>query len=361
MNKAIAQGYPRYLVELALLLPVVMMLLIASNHALAAKVPDLYQVSVPIADQSQNAKDGALGRALSEVVVKVTGRKDALALPSVEKALTEAQKYVQSFSYDRDSSLIEPTLELKARFDAGAVNQLLRDNDQAIWDANRPDTLVWIAVEKNRRRTIEKDSPDSDWVNALKFTMSERSLPLTFPLLDFEDETSISAVDVWGLFADRLIQASRRYGSESVLAGRLRQTDSRYNGRLVLLFKGHRADAEITDLSSEELAVAVANLVGTTLSEHYGVKSGISDEHPKLIVENILSTEDYAGVVQYLSDLTVVRDVTVTRISGNRIELELKIDGTVTQLKDFITLGRKLRSSEELTSDLALNYFWQGN
>ncbi|MRI35350.1 hypothetical protein EOPP23_20535 [Endozoicomonas sp. OPT23] len=360
MNKAVALGYPRYLLNLAAIVSVAMLLMV-TTPALAAKVADLYQVSVPVTSQNQKARDEALGRALSEIIVKVTGRKEALALPEIESALREAQKFVQSFSYDRDSSQSPSQLELKARFDPRAVNQLLRDNDQAIWDANRPDTLVWIAVEKNRKRTIEKDNPDSEWTNALKFTMSERSLPVTFPLLDFEDETTISTIDVWGLFADRIKQASSRYGSESILAGRLRQTGDRYNGRLILLFKNHKVDAEITDLSPEELSIAVANLVGTTLSEHYGVKSGLIDASPKLVVENVQSTKDYAGVVQYLSDLTAVRDVTVTRIKGSRIELELKIDGTVDQLKDFIGLGRKLQPSEELPSGLALNYFWQGN
>ena len=361
MNKATIQERSGQGFQQLLILLTMVMSLMAGGQASAAKVPNLYQVAVPVASQGQADRDEALGRALSEVIVKVTGRKEALALGNVTQALGKAQKYVQSFSYDRVDSLSGSQLELNARFDARSVNQLLRANDQAIWDANRPDTLAWIAVENNRQRSIEKDDPDSEWVNALKFTMSERSLPLTFPLLDFEDETSISTVDVWGLFADRLMEASRRYGSESVLAGRLRQTGNLFNGRLVLLFKNQRINAEITDLSSEELAVAIANLVGTTLSDHYGVKSGQIDEFPKLVVENIQSVTDYAGAVKYLNDLTAVRDVSVTRIQGTRIELELKIDGTVDQLKDFIRLGRKLQPAEEPVSGLALNYLWQGN
>jgi hypothetical protein len=339
----------------------IMLLVVVSNQASAAKVSGLYSVEVPVENQGDDERRKAMTKALSGVLVKVTGQRSTLKNPGIQQALKKGTSYAQSFSYENRAIIEGRQLFLQVRFDEPAINRLLRENGLAIWDANRPDTIIWLAIEQGGVRRIQRETASSELVTDVKSVMAERSLPLTFPLMDFEDNTTISEVDVWGLFTGKLIQASMRYGSEAVLAGRLSFNGKTYNGRVVLLFRNQRFDASVTDLSAQGLAMAVADLVGDTLSHHYAVRSGSGEMNSVLTVSNVNTTKDYAGVVKYLKGLTAVRDVTVTRINGSSIELELLIDGTLNQLSDSLALGRQLRSEARNEFDQTLKYRWLGN
>ena len=57
----------------------------------------------------------------------------------------------------------------------------------------------------------------------------KRGLPLAFPLLDTEDLQSVTFSDIWGGFDERIIAASKRYGANSILIGRVRPSSSQSN------------------------------------------------------------------------------------------------------------------------------------
>ncbi len=336
------------------------MLALLSFQLPAAQMSELYQVSVPVSSQDSKEKDPAVRRALSEVLVKVTGQRSTLSNAGVAQSLRKASEWVRSFSYERRDTESGQQLFLQVRFDEAAVNRLLRDNNLGIWDSNRPDTIVWLAIEKEGSRQILREAEGSVLVADLKRVMAARSLPLTIPLMDFEDSNTISEVDVWGLFSGKLSQASARYGSEAILAGRLSEVRGRYHGRIALLFRNQRFDATVTDLSAEGLAQAIADLTGNTLSRHYAVLSGGSGVNPMLEVEGIVSTRGYAGLINYLKSLTAVRDVMVVKVSGDKIQLALSIDGTLSQLSDAIALGRKLKVVSKDDVNQTLKYRWLG-
>ena len=352
--------------RIPLVVQMVCLLAFWSQSVSATQVSSLYRVEVPVNSQADVVRQQAMTRGLAEVLVKVTGQRQVLSEPEVKGALKRATTYVQGFGYKREDTEEGRQLLLDVSFDETAVTRLLRENGLGIWGENRPATLAWLAVDRGGRRTILRNGAGDGVQLEMNRMFEQRALPLIFPLMDFEDEMSVSPVDIWGLFSDKLWKASQRYGSESVLGGRLAvstdETGDRYSGRLVLIFRNQRYDAEITDLGPEGLSRAMADLVGNTLSRHYGVTSGIQSENPVMSVDGVLSTSDYARVVSYLEGLTAVRNVSVRKLSGTRIELELFIDGTVSQLIDSIALERKLvRASGDsyLPADL-LSYRWRG-
>ncbi|MGI9275961.1 MAG: DUF2066 domain-containing protein [Endozoicomonas sp.] len=342
------------------------LLALCPQTLLASQVSSLYRVEVPVNSQAEVERQQAMNRGMAEVLVKVTGQRQVLSEPVVKTALRRATTYVRGFGYKREDTEEGRQLLLDVSFDETAVTRLLRENRLGIWGQNRPATLAWLAVDKGGRRSILRSGVNVGVQLEMNRMFELRALPLIFPLMDFEDEMSVSPVDIWGLFSDKLRSASQRYGSESVLGGRLTVSSSengdRYSGRLVLMFRNQRYDAEITDLGSEGLSRAMADLVGNTLSRHYGVTSGIQSENPIMSVDGVLSTRDYARVVSYLEGLTAVRNVSVRKLSGARIELELSIDGTVSQLVDSIALERKLvRPSGDSNLPVnQLNYHWRG-
>lgn len=342
--------------------------LLVPQWAAASRVNQLYRMEVPVESQSASERNRAVSRSMSEVLVKVTGQRQSLSHPAVKDALRKATSYLQGYSYRRDEVGGQRQLMLLTHFDESAISRLLRDNQIGIWGGKRPTTLMWLAMDKRGRRQIQNSGHSTELTQKIGQVFGQRALPLIFPVMDFEDSLVISAVDVWGLFSGKLMEASARYGSESVLGGRLSvsktEKGERYNGRLVLLFRNQRFDATIEDLSARGVALAMADLVGNTLSGHYAVTSGSSD-NPILRIDGTGSTKAYAGAIAYVEGLTAVREAAVKRVVGDQLELELTIDGTVEQLSDSIALERMLmrvESGESLTGSgqSYLHYRWRG-
>jgi len=121
----------------------------------------LYTGQVPVASQSDGDRTEALKSALGEVVVRVSGDKSVLARPDVAKAVADAERYVQQFSYQQEvvteAGQPQVRLTLVAHFDRDAVDRLLRnagspkdspqpaDGQAAAVDATPGSYRVWIA------------------------------------------------------------------------------------------------------------------------------------------------------------------------------------------------------------------------
>ncbi|WP_330926860.1 DUF2066 domain-containing protein [Candidatus Sororendozoicomonas aggregata] len=306
----------------------------------------LYKTEVPVTSQDNAEQTRAMGEALGKVLLKVTGDPRTLANPQLQQAMAAAKNYVSGFSYRRDSTENpdnQAHYYLQVSFVDTAVNKLLRDSGMAIWGANRPTTLAWLAIEDSDGRQIQPNDPDNTLVNSIDQQFKERALPVIFPTMDLEDRSALSPVDVWGVFSDKIETASARYAAEAMLVGRLTLSNGRYNGRLSLLFRQQRQDAEVTDLDQIQLAKAAADLVGSTLASHYAVALLASSEQVAIRVEQVTSSQDYSALLNYLATLTAVKSMQVNRVKDTSVDILLTINGYRNQLVDAIALGRSLR------------------
>src|SRR5690606_12687559 len=136
------------------------------------------------------------------------------------------------------------------------------------WGADRPLTLVWIAVDwgQGEREIVASDDLDRAAAEARSIDRNrllreriqdvalERGLPIAFPLLDAEELELVSFSDIWGGFNDRLLEASRRYGADSILVGRVR-ADTAERNRWSYFFGGERrerSEEHTSELQSRE-------------------------------------------------------------------------------------------------------------
>ena len=133
-------------------------LVVASWSAVAG---GLYTGQVLVVSQSDADRIEALKSALGEVVVRVSGDKGVLARPEVAKAIADAERYVQQFSYQQEvvteAGQPQVRLTLVAHFDRDAVDRLLRnpgstkdsppppDGQAAAVDATPGSYRVWVA------------------------------------------------------------------------------------------------------------------------------------------------------------------------------------------------------------------------
>ncbi len=122
--------------------------------------PGLYTGQVPVGSQSDAERTEALKTALAQVVIRVSGDSGALAKADVAKAVADAERYVQQFSYQQEivteGGQPQVRLTLVAQFDRDAVDQLLRNlgllkdaapvEGQAVAvDASPGSFRVWVA------------------------------------------------------------------------------------------------------------------------------------------------------------------------------------------------------------------------
>jgi len=120
----------------------------------------LYTGQVPVGSQSDAERAEALKSALGQVVIRVSGDSGVLARADVAKAVADAERYVQQFSYQQDivteGGQTQIRLTLVAQFDRDAVDRLLRNvglkdspaqpEGQAVAvDATPGSYRVWIA------------------------------------------------------------------------------------------------------------------------------------------------------------------------------------------------------------------------
>ena len=204
--------------------------------AAAVEVPTLFSAEVPLDEQADDPRAQAYELALREVLGRVSGAEQAENARLVDELFPDPSAYVIQFRPGSDASLW-------VSFDGRAIEQTLRRSGQTVWGADRPLTLVWLAVDwgQGRREIIGADDPDRSRGQGRSIDRNKqlrervlaiaekRGLPLVFPLLDTTDLQSVSFSDIWGGFDERIIAASQRYDAKSVLIGRIRPTPSREN------------------------------------------------------------------------------------------------------------------------------------
>jgi len=307
----------------------------------AVEIEGLYRVELPVESQSQNERQRVSAVGLEQVVQRISGDRLAFNEPAVQAALKTPQRYLRQFSYFLGASGQQ---YLRLQFDESLINRLLRQAKQPIWGSNRPSLMTWVAVEGAGERHLINSDEASLWQRAVKQAGQDSGVPILLPLMDLEDERNISVMDVWGLFRDKLEQASQRYHSEAVLGGRLYQsTPSQWAGRWLLIFNGEAISFSTPPTAIEKSASEAMAKVASIMVKRYAIDTATGNaQQVKLAVQGINNLDDYAQVQRYLQDFTIVRDVAVSDVAGDRLTLAVTTEGEWEKLKGLIALDNRL-------------------
>jgi hypothetical protein len=351
------------------------LLLCAAVPLQAAEVQGLYQASVPVQSRdNERERQQAFAAALRQVLVKLSGRTDALEHPDIRRAIAAPQSYVDAWAYRSLPAPAEAALEpaapaiaLEVTFFEGELQSLLDTAGIALWPRNRPDTLLWIVEQDagGRRSLLGTDSPV---VARLQALAAERAMPLISPILDLQDRLALRPDILWELDPVAIQGASSRYGTDSVLVLRIMQLVS---GEVIARAE-HHLRGLVRELDSleeplEPFLAASIDLTARELASNYGVFASAQrqqqDTRVSLQVEAVDSVEDYAGVLNYLENLAVVKDVQPLRVNGAQLVLEVSTGGQLRQLIETLALDRRLQALQEPVREadgFRLDYRWQG-
>lgn len=345
-----------------------------SESLLAVEVEELYEGYVVVQSRdNENERQRAFTTAFRQILIKATGNSEILTTPVIRRALANADDYVDTWSYRTLTPLNTPepssanSIEISITFFEPEVLSLLDSANIPLWPGNRPYTLVWLVAqdELGARQLLGSNSSDfQDVIEIIENEAGRRGLPLLLPILDFEDLRAVSADDVWEMDAEKLLQVSERYQSESVLLVRVFKTLSGdIFGKSNYLFRGQVHEIEVFEESLDAFVEESIALATEEISTYYAVLLSGTDSsiEVNLAVEGIESAADYAALLDYVSRLTDVNDFQISSVENQKIMLRLSTGGQIRQLVETIALNRTLLPQGELLrndNQVYMTYQW---
>lgn len=329
--------------------------------AWAVEVPWLYEVTVPVADQSAAARLDAGSQALAQLLTRLTGLTSVPRNEAVSRALNAPDLYFNQFGFVREPEDGQDTLKLRLQFMPQAVLDLIRDANLPVWPSNRPSVLAWIVVDDGTIRRILAADAEHPLVEALERRSRERGVPLRLPLLDLTDQLTVEPAAVWGRLTQILEPASARYGADALLIGRL-QLSPDMQWRAEWEFQADGQARQLSQQAREPAALgrAAADMIADELSARYAVLDrGV--HRLDLSVSQVGRPVDYAELLRYLNGLEFVQEVAISAVSGDRLQVSLLTAADTGQLLELFSLDRRLLPDRsQVTAGPTLPLIWQG-
>lgn len=301
--------------------------LLAIASPLAAQ--SLYTGEGPVTDQSDEQRTMAMGAALAQVVVKLTGDANVVNREAVAKALTEADHYVQRYSYRQDvvTDAGQPVarLTLVAQFDRGAIDRLLRDFGLKSFSGARPPVLTFLVTDDGGepRLIVDASKPEAA---ALLVSAQQRGINLVLPSLS-EDQAVIGAQTAWSGDVASLQPLAAKLQTNLVLIGQLRRLGEQWSARWTLSDGStpQSWDAPIGDLASV-LAAGSGGLAERVVGRYNA--SGLERKITNAVVwiSGVTTAEDYARALGALTHDQLVREAQPQQARGDGMLVKLTLN-----------------------------------
>lgn len=309
-----------------------------------AAAADLYTGEVAVESGARTTTAEQLD-VLDLVLARLTGRFDtSLASelgvgPGDLGGLVLSQQLLRREAVGEDGD-IEETLRLQVAFDEPSINELLRANDLPRWGRERPAVLLWAVIEDNAGTRFLEDAH-------LDYVIADQSrrlgLDVVRPLGDVLDLTEISLQDVRGGFLGSAGPSARRYGAGviAMLDLRLQDADAEvplWTARWRWRVEGQDSGLDHSGEAPEVLLRDGLERLASALAARYAALS--VEGEPGLwqvSVGGIVDEVQYAEVLGYIANLSVVDDVRVVSAQGRRIDFEVFSGGR--DLETYLTLG----------------------
>ncbi|MGB0893514.1 MAG: DUF2066 domain-containing protein [Parashewanella sp.] len=332
----------------------------------AVSVNGLDRASVPVNSQSFSQRKFGYKTALKQVLLKNSGSESIFDNTLIKQAVAKPEPYISQFSFVGSND----NLMLEVAFVHQKIIELLKHAGVPIWGNQRPQTIFWIVQQNQNESTILSDDPSNEFIHALKQTADSSGIPIAFPLMDFDEITSISAADINGLFLDKIPQASSRYQAEYFV---LLSVSEKFDGidfelnvypqqqddvRRPVLTKSGQVE------SYQKLSIFLVNALSNLYSQTFSITG--NDELSKINIafDDIVNLKQAMSVEKYINNLSIVKSAFIAGLSGSRLRLELTLYGSQGDLQRILALDPKVSSQQNSdflqVGSKSSNYQWNG-
>lgn len=301
--------------------------------AFAVPVPNLYQVSVPVASQSTENQQKALKQATKDVLIKVSGNSNVMTIPRMQQLLTINPNLVEQYHYDRmpaedKTKNTAQSLKLVVQFDPKAVQQLLQQAGQVVWPDDRPSILIWLVIKTPAGLNVVASDSTNPAYDLVKKSAEHRGLPILFPLFDLTDLQKVSPNALWQLDLPQIRQASLRYDAEKIAVGRLTEiSHDRWQAQWSLIEQDHHTSwQEKSNKESDVIAAGMTDIANHLGAEYEVLGKLVHNNTVTLKVDNINTVTQYSHVLQYLQKLPTVTRVQIVSIQDTAVTFNLSLN-----------------------------------
>ena len=315
--------------------------------ALAQSAPEA--VLVPVADESESARERALGRAMDDMLVRLTGDPAVTGTDLAERLRASAGRYLAGFSYRAADE--QTGTRLAVRFDETLLRRALGEAGVAIWPAPPPTVVVWLAVERSGERFLVDGEQGAALRERLRAAAASSGLSLLFPLMDLQDRRDLGYADVAGGFAGPIRAASARYAGEAVLAGRLQVADDGSVAARWLLLPGDGEPVERWQAGADAMDPALAAAVGVLAERLRPVYAYVPDpdagRRVTLTVDGIDSLAEHGRLQDHLAGLAGVERVLTTAVSGGQVRMQLAVSVDEARVREALARDERLGEADD--------------
>lgn len=339
--------------QLFLVVGLVMSLFVRAN---AQSKMDYFSAQVPVKTQGAQERRNAAGSALLQVLLRMSGSEQTIEDVRILKQVKKALNYVEQFQYQplQDEALIKQGYRelVSLTFSAAVVKKILGDAQQPFWSTSRPSTLVWL-VEDNPEygKQLINQQSDAAILQVLNKAAKQRGLPLSYPLLDLDDQLALSAEDVWDIDEEAIKAASERYRADTILVGRYSKTS---RGRVLSSWQFFHAEVArsydsrvaIDDNGELDPVIGVEALypVADFLAKRYANQPQL-EAGGRLVVQvsDVDNFAKYRRSLSYLDGLAAVSKVQIVAVRQDTMLLFLESQAGVERFMSILNLDSKLR------------------
>ncbi len=340
----------------------------------AVEVTDLYQAKVAVTSQTATAKNKAQRQALKQVLLKLAGSDVTQNNEQLKKALRKPSNYLSQFSYTSEDDVSF----LLVDFEQDKINKLLQNAGVDIWGKHRPLATIWLVEEVGDNRSIISDSSTQDSKSLITTIAQSRGIPLHFPLMDLTDNINVGITDVWGRFNENLYSASKRYLAESILIMRISDnsllpiTDCQQdcpNLGFALDWQYVLNDDVIQGSyigeDKEKLISLAINELADKLHQSYSFSFSLEEQSfIDIEIVNITSIQQFTQVSDILNDLTLVEDVKLVKVHGQKMHFRLDVIADINAIYQALKLEQNLKENidplAKISEKPTLSFYWNG-
>jgi len=342
----------------------IVLISLLATESFAAEVANLYQSPIPVVSQSEQERQQLTPQALQQVILKVVGDRSALDVTDLSPVMNKANQLVQQFQYERineisDDATQPDRLALVLKFNEASLNKSLTNLGLPIWNKNRPDVLVWIALDDGQQRTVMgSENTEYNIPAILDQAAEQRGLPLFMPVMDLQDQAQVKFADVWGDFSDSIEVASQRYAPAVTLMARVSmkgENSSQIHWHALINDQSEnwqsRGDIQTAlNAGIEELTDRLAR----RFTQVVGINQ--YDKQLALQITNVKDYADFSRVMQYLSKLQYVSKVELESLAGEQVDVAISLKGDVTVFNQTLDIDRVLIEKTGAESANVLRY-----
>jgi hypothetical protein len=321
----------------------------SADSSRVVQVPAFYTAEVPVLSESAGERQVALGRALAQVVVRLTGNSQAAANAVVRRAAAHAEDMLTDSQYRQDNETVNgvPVFKttLVASFDMDGVDALIAGAGLKYWSGNRPRPLLWLAIDDGRGPRLVTGQ-QLNVVKPLATRGLERGLRFLLPAGSAAEQAAVGSI--WNLDSAAVQTLTARYNNDTQLIGKMYRSVSGWSAWWVLSRAGTELGRwPVTNADPRLVIASGADPVADALAKREAVALNAGPAGVVTIeIESVSGQGEFLKAMAYLETLAIVRRVVVIDVSPERMRLALDLGVGLKGFHSLVDNGSVLRSAD---------------